>query len=108
MEARTEVIGVEADVSCAFQTSVRAGRLVEIVPGATLADGLGGNLTPKRSPSPSSSGSSIASSPSARTTCQPRSPASWQQNISWPKARAPPGPRHWSGNASMYAAATLR
>ena len=38
-----EVIGVEAAASCAFQTSVRAGRLVEIVPGATLADGLGGN-----------------------------------------------------------------
>ena len=47
MEARTEVIGVEADVSCAFQTSVRAGRLVEIVPGATLADGLGGNPDPE-------------------------------------------------------------
>jgi threonine dehydratase len=38
-----EVIGVEVAASCAFQTSVRAGRLVEIVPGATLADGLGGN-----------------------------------------------------------------
>jgi threonine dehydratase len=37
------VIGVEAAASCAFQTSVRAGRLVEIVPGPTLADGLGGN-----------------------------------------------------------------
>jgi threonine dehydratase len=37
------VIGVEAQASCAFQTSVRAGRLVEIVPGPTLADGLGGN-----------------------------------------------------------------
>ena len=47
IEARTEVIGVEADVSCAFQTSVRAGRLVEIVPGATLADGLGGNPDPE-------------------------------------------------------------
>lgn len=37
------VIGVEADASCAFRTSVRAGRLVDIVPGPTLADGLGGN-----------------------------------------------------------------
>jgi threonine dehydratase len=41
-----EVIGVEAEASCAFQTSVRAGRLVEIVPGDTLADGLGGNPDP--------------------------------------------------------------
>jgi threonine dehydratase len=42
-----EIIGVEAAASCAFQTSVRAGRLVEIVPGATLADGLGGNPDPQ-------------------------------------------------------------
>jgi threonine dehydratase len=42
-----EVVGVEAAVSCAFQTSVRAGRLVEIVPGETLADGLGGNPDPE-------------------------------------------------------------
>jgi threonine dehydratase len=41
-----EIIGVEAAVSCAFQTSVRKGRLVEIVPGQTLADGLGGNPDP--------------------------------------------------------------
>jgi threonine dehydratase len=40
------VIGVEAAASCAFQTSIRAGRLVEIVPGPTLADGLGGNPDP--------------------------------------------------------------
>jgi threonine dehydratase len=40
------VVGVEVEVSCAFQTSVRAGRLVEIVPGPTLADGLGGNPDP--------------------------------------------------------------
>jgi threonine dehydratase len=40
------VVGVEVEVSCAFQTSVRAGRLVEIVPGHTLADGLGGNPDP--------------------------------------------------------------
>lgn len=40
------VIGVEVAASCAFQTSVRAGRLVEIVPGPTLADGLGGNPDP--------------------------------------------------------------
>ena len=40
------VIGVEVEASCAFQTSVRAGKLVEIVPGPTLADGLGGNPDP--------------------------------------------------------------
>lgn len=40
------VIGVEVEASCAFQTSFRAGRLVEIVPGPTLADGLGGNPDP--------------------------------------------------------------
>jgi threonine dehydratase len=41
------IIGVEVDASCAFQTSVRAGRLVDIVPGPTLADGLGGNPDPE-------------------------------------------------------------
>jgi threonine dehydratase len=40
------VVGVEAAASCAFQTSRRAGRLVEIVPGPTLADGLAGNPEP--------------------------------------------------------------
>jgi threonine dehydratase len=34
-------------VSCAFQTSVRAGKLVEIVAGPSLADGLGGNPDPQ-------------------------------------------------------------
>ena len=41
-----EVVGIEAAASCAFQTSVRAGHLVEIVPGPTIADGLGGNPDP--------------------------------------------------------------
>jgi threonine dehydratase len=41
-----EVVGVEVEASHPFQTSIRAGRLVEIVPGATLADGLGGNPDP--------------------------------------------------------------
>ena len=36
-------IGVEAEASHAFLTSIRAGRLVPITPGPTLADGLGGN-----------------------------------------------------------------
>lgn len=40
------IVGVEVAASCAFQTSVRAGRLVEIIPGPTLADGLGGNPDP--------------------------------------------------------------
>ena len=41
-----EIVGVEVEASCAFQTSVRAGHLVTIVPGPTLADGLGGNPDP--------------------------------------------------------------
>ena len=45
--AGCEIVGVEVEASCAFQTSLRAGRLVEIVPGATLADGLGGNPDPE-------------------------------------------------------------
>jgi threonine dehydratase len=47
INARSEVIGVEVEASNAFQQSVRAGTLVEIVPGATLADGLGGNPDPE-------------------------------------------------------------
>jgi threonine dehydratase len=42
----SHVVGVEVEASCAFHTSLRAGRLVEIVPGPTLADGLGGNPDP--------------------------------------------------------------
>jgi threonine dehydratase len=45
-QRRCAVVGVEVEVSCAFLTSVRAGKLVEIVPGASLADGLGGNPDP--------------------------------------------------------------
>jgi threonine dehydratase len=41
------VVGVELEVSSAFQASVRAGTLVEIVPGASIADGLGGNPDPE-------------------------------------------------------------
>lgn len=47
ISAACTVVGVEVEVSCAFQTSVRAGKLVEIVPGPTLADGLGGNPDPE-------------------------------------------------------------
>jgi threonine dehydratase len=46
IDANIGVVGVEVEASCAFQTSVRAGRLVTIVPGPTLADGLGGNPDP--------------------------------------------------------------
>jgi threonine dehydratase len=47
VSAACTVVGVEVEASCAFQTSVRAGKLVEIVPGPTLADGLGGNPDPE-------------------------------------------------------------
>jgi threonine dehydratase len=47
IDPRVEVVGVELEVSCAFLTSLRAGRLVEIAAGASLADGLGGNADPE-------------------------------------------------------------
>jgi threonine dehydratase len=40
------VAGVELDVSHVFLDSVRAGRLVEIAAGPSIADGLGGNADP--------------------------------------------------------------
>src|SRR5206468_12236146 len=40
-------IGVEAEASHPFLTSIRAGRLVSITPGPTLADGLAGNPDPE-------------------------------------------------------------
>ena len=40
------VVGVELDVSHVFQDSIRAGRLVEIDAGPSVADGLGGNADP--------------------------------------------------------------
>ena len=46
VDASRLVIGVELDVSHAFQASVRAGTLVEVVAGASIADGLGGNPDP--------------------------------------------------------------
>jgi len=42
-----EVVGVEVEASNAFQQSLRAGRLITITPGDTLADGLGGNPDPE-------------------------------------------------------------
>src|SRR5262249_23617615 len=47
IDANSRIVGVEAERSCPFQTSVRAGHLVEIVPGPTLADGLAGNPEPE-------------------------------------------------------------
>jgi len=41
------VVGVELEVSHAFQTSVAAGKLVPIEAGPSLADGLGGNPDPE-------------------------------------------------------------
>ena len=41
------VIGVELEVSHVFQDSLRAGRLVEIDAGPSIADGLGGNADPE-------------------------------------------------------------
>lgn len=41
-----KVVGVEAAASTAVQAGLRAGRVVEIHPGPTLADGLAGNLEP--------------------------------------------------------------
>jgi len=41
------VIGVELEVSHVFQDSLRAGRLVEIDAGESIADGLGGNADPE-------------------------------------------------------------
>jgi threonine dehydratase len=40
------IIGVEADASTAFTTSLRNGRITAIEPKTTLADGLAGNLEP--------------------------------------------------------------
>ncbi len=46
VDQRRRVIGVEIEASHPFHASRLAGRLVTIVPGPTLADGLGGNPDP--------------------------------------------------------------
>jgi threonine dehydratase len=43
---QVETVGVEADVSNAFQQSVAAGRITRVTVGSTIADGLGGNMDP--------------------------------------------------------------
>jgi len=42
-----QVVGVELEVSHVFQDSLRAGHLVEIEAGESIADGLGGNADPE-------------------------------------------------------------
>ena len=44
---RAAVFGVEAAASCPFTQSLRAGRIVRIDVGETIADGLAGNLDPE-------------------------------------------------------------
>ena len=43
---RIEVVGVEAEASPAFHTSLRAGRITDVAVGLTIADGLAGNMDP--------------------------------------------------------------
>jgi threonine dehydratase len=45
--AARQIVGVELEVSCAFQTSIRSGMLVTIEPGPSVAEGLGGNPDPE-------------------------------------------------------------
>jgi threonine dehydratase len=42
-----QVIGVEVEASAAFSAALAAGRIVRIVVGPTIADGLGGNADPE-------------------------------------------------------------
>lgn len=46
VEGRAQVCGVEVEASTPFTSSLRAGRLVQIEVGDSLADGLTGNLDP--------------------------------------------------------------
>lgn len=45
-EGRAKAVGVEVEASTPFTHSLRAGRIVQIEVGETLADGLSGNLDP--------------------------------------------------------------
>ena len=45
-EGRADVSGVEVEASTPFTSSLKAGRIVQIEVGETLADGLSGNLDP--------------------------------------------------------------
>jgi threonine dehydratase len=44
IDPAAEIIGVEVEASCAFTAARRAGRIVPIQVGDTIADGLGGNV----------------------------------------------------------------
>jgi threonine dehydratase len=45
-DPRIEIVGVEVEASHPFSSSLAAGRIVEVEVGATLADGLAGNMDP--------------------------------------------------------------
>ena len=47
MSDRVEVVGVEADASPAFHTSLAAGRITAVEVRPTIADGLAGNMDPE-------------------------------------------------------------
>jgi threonine dehydratase len=47
VSGRIEVIGVEAEASPAFHTSLAAGRITEVEVRPTIADGLAGNMDPE-------------------------------------------------------------
>lgn len=47
ISSEIEVVGVEAEASPAFHTSLAAGRIVEVDVAATIADGLAGNMDPE-------------------------------------------------------------
>ena len=44
LKLKTQVVGVECEASTAFAASLARGAITEITPGATIADGLTGNL----------------------------------------------------------------
>jgi threonine dehydratase len=46
LSGNTRIIGVEAQASHAFATSLREGRITEVEVGPTIADGLAGNMDP--------------------------------------------------------------
>jgi threonine dehydratase len=47
MSGRIEIVGVEAEASPAFHTSLAAGRITEVEVRPTIADGLAGNMDPE-------------------------------------------------------------
>jgi threonine dehydratase len=47
LSGRVEIVGVEAEASPAFHTSLAAGRITEVEVRPTIADGLAGNMDPE-------------------------------------------------------------